>query len=154
MKRDTDMTTPAMNALRFIEILQSYGANSARWPATEREAMHAFAAKFDDAQTLLSEQARLDAMLDTAVAPPPSAFLRARILGKAKPVFGAANDRLPYRAIAAMLLVGIFTGIAAGQFMPAQMQTEATDIYVQSEYITDYDWLGETFDLSPSAGGQ
>ena len=146
-----------MNALRFIEILQSYGSHPARWPDDERAAMQDFADKFDDAQALLDEQALLDAALDTQTAPAPSEFLRARIMaGAAVPNAApkAANDRMPWRSVAAMLLVGIFTGVAAGQYTAgAEDMTGPADMLAESSYEADYDWLGETFDLDDAAGG-
>lgn len=152
MKRD-----PIMNTLRFIEILQSYGASPARWPVSEREAMNAFAGKFSDAQTLLNEQAQLDAVLDLHIAPAPSEFLRARILGaaaKSAAIPKAANDRLPWRSVAAMLMIGIFTGLAAGQFAsPAQTDTGAAEMLADNSYSDDYDWLGDTFDIDDTSGG-
>ncbi len=146
------MTQPSeteMNTLRFIEILQSYGANPDRWPASEQAEMGVFAAKFDDARTLLAEQAAIDTALDTQAAPPPSEFLRARIMSGAAPLQTSApkpaNDRLPYRAIAAMLLVGIFTGVAAAQFSPpastADMLAQADYTDIDADY---YDWLGDS----------
>jgi len=149
-----------MNTLRFIEILQSYGAAPARWPADERAAMQAFADKFEDARTLLTEQAALDAALDTQTAPAPSEFLRARILASADKsaaspavVLSAANDRLPWKSVAAMLMVGIFTGLVAGDFTPADETQGAAEMIAENDVYADYDWLGETFDLNPDAGG-
>ena len=149
-----------MNTLRFIEILQSYGAAPARWPADERAAMQAFADKFEDARTLLAEQAALDAALNTQIAPAPSEFLRARILASAGKSAGApqaapkaANDRLPWKSVAAMLMVGIFTGLAAGQVTPADETQGAAEMIAQNDVYADYDWLGETFDLNADAGG-
>ncbi len=133
-----------MNTLRFIEIIQSYGGAQGKWPAEEREAALAFAASHEDARALLTEAQALDSQLNLAIAPDPSAALRGQILARAKPM-AAANDALPYRAIAATLLAGVFLGLISGQFnQSAESASESfSDLMASAEFDSqsDYSWI-------------
>jgi hypothetical protein len=133
-----------MNTLRFIEIVQSYGGASDKWPAAEREAAGAFAARHEDARALLAEARALDARLNLAIAPVPSADLRARIITRAEPC-APANDALPYRAIAATLLAGVFLGLMGGQFNQ-NVETAPenfSDLMASAEFSADYSWVDQ-----------
>lgn len=143
---ETKMTSQ-MTSLRFIQLLESYGAQPARWPQDERDSAMAFAQKFEDAKTLLSEAGTLDAALSDNVAPAPSDILKARILRSAQAETTAPDitvtskaKSLPLRAIAATLLVGIFVGLGSGYLSP-QTSEDAPALYAEHAY----DWLDEVF---------
>jgi hypothetical protein len=63
---------------RFRALVESYGADPARWPESEREAMRELASS-DAARAFLAEQRRLDAWLDDAPDVAPSANLLRRV---------------------------------------------------------------------------
>jgi hypothetical protein len=68
-----------MTLERFEELIAAYGADSARWPHEERAAMGQALETSADAAAILARAARLDAALDTRLAP-ASSDLEARIL--------------------------------------------------------------------------
>jgi hypothetical protein len=73
-----------MTERRFNSLISAHGADPARWPAAERDAGRAWAARHPTARRALEAEARLDALLDRA-APPPmteaaSAALADRIM--------------------------------------------------------------------------
>jgi len=80
----TQPDTFQMTTLRFIQLLESYGAKPNRWPQGERGSAMVFAEKFEDAQVLLSEAQALDAVLNSYKAPAPSDLLQARVLKRAQ----------------------------------------------------------------------
>lgn len=135
-----------MNALRFVQIVESYGANSARWPADEREAALEFASRHPTGQMLMDEASQLDELLSTVMPPTPSELLRARILkkaGESAPEYKPANDRLPFRALAATLLVSACIGfLSRGFILPSSNPQGDIEIATNSlELETDYAWL-------------
>ncbi len=71
---------------RFGEILDAYGAEPQRWPVAEREAALALLARSAPARQQQASAAALDAFLDRADVPAPSADLKSRALAA-----GAAN---------------------------------------------------------------
>ena len=136
-----------MTSLRFIQLLESYGAQPNHWPSEERAAALAFAEKFEDAKTLLSETQALDVALNASIPPAPSDLLRARVLKRAQTQATAPqaarvsrSTLLPFRAIAATLLVGVFVGISSGYLSPQNSEDTQT-LYAEQSY----DWLDEVF---------
>ena len=69
---------------RFQQILDSYGSNADRWPATEREAALALLRTSPDAQKLCGEAGDLDRILDLAESPEPTPALATRIVAAAR----------------------------------------------------------------------
>ncbi|MBI1239102.1 MAG: hypothetical protein GC199_07135 [Alphaproteobacteria bacterium] len=65
---------------RLTELLDAYGAASARWPAAERADALALIEKSPEAQALVAEATALDDALSGIPAVPVSPALRARIL--------------------------------------------------------------------------
>ncbi|HKQ69579.1 MAG TPA: hypothetical protein VJT73_09580 [Polyangiaceae bacterium] len=65
-----EMTEP-----RFRELLQAYGADFTRWPASLREAAEAFAVARPASATWVDEQRAVDRLLDDAPALDPSPAL-------------------------------------------------------------------------------
>lgn len=104
-----------MTQERFIEILEAYGADPARWPEAEREAADAYARAHPD---LVADALAVEAALDSALGPADaetSALLEARIM---KSVPAPAAGRMPaWRiagAIAAAVLVAVSVGMGTG----------------------------------------
>ena len=58
------MKTVTLSADRFKAMIDAYGADSARWPAAEREAALRFAAEDARAEAWLEEARALDRLLD------------------------------------------------------------------------------------------
>ena len=122
---------------RLIEILEAYGADPTRWPADERAAARAFAAKDPRAADALTEARRLDDLLDTYDPGTDASAARVRsALEKAIPHVPSATA-IPFlaawstwqraAALAAVLMFGIATGMVTSAVSPAAPGTE-TDI--------------------------
>jgi len=75
--------TPPMTMERLIELLDAYGARSEQWPFGERAAALALLRHSAEARARRDEAARLDTVLDQAVAPAASPELLARVLATA-----------------------------------------------------------------------
>lgn len=103
-----------MTQERFLEILEAYGADPARWPEAEREAAQAYADAHPElvAQAIETER-ELDALLGPAEAE-VSPLLEARILRHAPQPRPAvfANWRLT-GAVAAAVLVAVTIGFGS-----------------------------------------
>lgn len=69
-----------MSLERFRKLLDCYGAESARWPAEEREAALLLAEASKEARRLREDARRLDFFLDRSVSPRPSAELIGRVM--------------------------------------------------------------------------
>lgn len=142
-----------MNSLRFIQVLESYGADPQRWPASQRCAISAFCARFDDAQSLRQEAQALDSWLNLACAPEPSDLLKARILKRAEPLPQLSVSlwqALPLRAVAASLIAGVCIGmsstyISAPQTVYLDANTQPSTSVTDSSETQTYAWLNETF---------
>ena len=108
---------------RLSRLLDSYGADPARWPDDRRQAALQYLGRSTEARALRDEAARLDATLDRAVAPAPAPELMAEILAAAterKPPFWAV-PLWPFGPIwkpVSALAAAAMLGIAAGSFVP------------------------------------
>lgn len=71
---------------RLEEVLDTFGADPARWPVSERAALEALAETQDQARRLIGEAQALERVMDSAPALKASDALKARI------VAAAAND--------------------------------------------------------------
>jgi hypothetical protein len=69
-----------MTLERLREIVEAYGASPARWPQAERLAAEGLASSSREAQALVADAARFDALLDMAPAEAPSAALTERLM--------------------------------------------------------------------------
>ncbi len=107
---------------RLQAVLASYGADPARWPRADRDALKHF---LDHAGDDLTEAAAIDRMLDLAPAPPVPAGLETRMLSRLNrdvrttvvPFARPASKRAPswpWAAVplAASLALGIYLGAA------------------------------------------
>lgn len=101
-----------MDKSRFAAIIGAYGADPRRWPADERAAAEAFAAR---EHVDLCEARTVDALLDAAPPPSPhSDLLEARILAARR-----SPARLnPAWALAACMIGGVLIGYGAGLRAP------------------------------------
>ncbi len=152
--RDTHKETQ-MNAFGFIKTVESYGGSPARWPEQTRKPALEFAATHPTAKLIHDKARALDAALDTVIAPLASESLSARIMKAVRDtqitqIVKIANDRLPYRAMAATLLISGFLGFM-GAGLP-QMGTSTayaapldTNIEINSidEHIS-YAWIEDS----------
>jgi hypothetical protein len=112
-----------MTIERLRDILDAYGADPLRWPAGERIAAQAFAAREPRAAALVAEAAMLDGLLDAVPAQAPSAALTARVLAarpKVSRLRALWNDLFPgtplwrpAAGLAAALVLGIGVQAAA-----------------------------------------
>jgi hypothetical protein len=109
-----------MNRERFEHLLEAYGADFARWPASERAAAAAYAAQHagEIAPALVAARA-LDAALDAVRgAAPDAAGLSQRVLAAA-PVRSPGLDRRAGWALAACAVFGAALGYGGGLMAPA-----------------------------------
>lgn len=134
-----------MTEERFLQMVEAYGSDPARWPLEERGRMQAFAERHRDIANLaLREEVLLDAMLDHArPGQAPGELLERRILSRFPAQTSAPRWQIPV-AVAAALLVGAFIGFASGALTVTDT-VEATlyaDAYtgLEDSWI---DWLGD-----------
>ncbi|MCK4866992.1 MAG: hypothetical protein KAT39_02995 [Alphaproteobacteria bacterium] len=111
-----------MNLARLAEILDAYGADARRWPASERVAAEALIAESTEAVALREAAAALDSLMDASVAPVPSPELMARVLAAREPGANAGWFAIlwpfgpvwqPVSAMAAAAVLGIAIGAVA-----------------------------------------
>lgn len=103
-----------MTQERFLEILEAYGADPARWPEAEREAAQAYADAHPElvAQAIETER-QLDALLGTAEAE-VSPLLEARILRQAPQLKPTVFEHWRLTgAVAAAVLVAVTIGFGS-----------------------------------------
>lgn len=100
-------------------LLDSYGADPARWPAERRQAALQYLEGSAEARALRDEAASLDAALDQAAAPAPAPELMAAILTAATaprprfwavPIWPFGPAWKPVSALAAAAILGIVAG--------------------------------------------
>lgn len=118
--------TETITTERVFELIETYGAEAGAWPDDERDAALArLAADPDLFATAMSEARALDALLDAAPLPEPSADLSEQIIAQAPRATAPSNlfdrartllfpqgARWPAGAALASLLMGIFGGYA------------------------------------------
>lgn len=68
-----------MNIKRFTQIIEAYGADSHRWPESERQAALALLATSIEAQQLVQQASVLDNFLDTVAVTSPTLQLQQSI---------------------------------------------------------------------------
>lgn len=127
-----------MTQERFIEILEAYGADPARWPEAEREAAEAYARAHPD---LVADALAIEAELDAALGPAEveaSALLEARIMkSMPRPATGGLPSWRIAGAVAAALLVAVSVGMGTG-FMTGSGDDEG--FYYDEFAGLDEDW--------------
>ena len=109
-----------MDRTRFDQLLEAYGADFMRWPASERAAGAAYAAAHAEEVAEVVRQARaLDAALDAMrEAAPDVSAVSARVLAAA-PRSQAGFDRRAGWALAACAVFGVLLGYGGGMLAPA-----------------------------------
>ncbi len=75
---------------RLEGVLDTFGADSRRWPGAERRTLEALIEKNADARRLLGEASAMARLMDAAPAPEASAALKSRIVAAA--IRGAGRD--------------------------------------------------------------
>lgn len=146
-----------MTLLEFTELVETYGADSARWPEDRRSIALAFMQSHKaECEPILAEEARLDGLLDGARLSPGTDILKARILSSIEaPVVETAETSQPrgrvisfgHKAIAAMMLVSFSMGFAGASVMKLPGQdtemVSVTDDNISNEWAE----LADDFDL-------
>ncbi len=149
-----------MTLIEFTELVETYGADSARWPDDLREAASLFMqANKADCDAILVDEARLDSLLEGARLNPGTDMLKARILSsiEAPVAQSTSTETAPargrvfsfgHKAIAAMMLLSFSLGFAGASVLKLPGQDNITDDYVTTEWAEladDYD-LGDIYD--------
>ncbi|MGF1626487.1 MAG: hypothetical protein ACFCVH_16520 [Alphaproteobacteria bacterium] len=141
-----------MDQAAFQALLDTHGADPARWPERERTAATALAAHSPEAAAALATARRLDAMLVGGLATEAGASLRNRITAGAT----RAPERTPVRtssepgwlaAVLAPWRLGTATAAAASIALGMMVGLEASIATVLDPEIT------ETMDLAALAYG-
>lgn len=115
-------------------LLESYGADSERWPADRRQAALQYLEGSAEARALCEEAAGLDAALDRAAAPAPAPELMSAILAAATaraprfwaaPIWPFGPAWKPVSALAAAAILGIVAGSQVpGSFASSEQAIE------------------------------
>jgi hypothetical protein len=116
-----------MDRQRFLTIVEAYGAEPRRWPASERDAALALASADAEAAAALAEAQALEAVLDANVPPQPSAATRRRILEAAPRRRRSALDLGWWISGAGLAAAGV-----AGVVFGTTLSTSAGDPQVQA----------------------
>ncbi len=133
-----------MKAERLHELADAYGADLRRWPASERAFAESLIAADPSLKAVLDEAAAMDALLDAAPRPVPSAALTARILAAAP----RANSRLG-KAIwylgagwAAAACAGVVAGVGLTTHLTADARADAVLYQSSLTGVDDTELLG------------
>lgn len=133
-----------MKAERLHELADAYGADLRRWPASERAFAESLIAADPSLKAVLDQAAALDALLDAAPRPVPSAALTARILAAAP----RSNSRLR-KAIwylgagwAAAACAGVVAGVGLTTHLTADARADAVLYQSSLTGVDDTELLG------------
>lgn len=128
-----------MDRQRFEQLLETYGADMRRWPATECSAAASFLARSGgEAAEALHAARALDAALNHARGAPDTAALEARILAAATPPRQVFDMRAAL-ALAACAVFGVLLGYGGGRLAPVADQDES---YFEAAFAAP---LGDAF---------
>lgn len=152
---------------RFDEVLSVYGADMARWPARERDALAALARDDVAAARMVSEAAALDKVLAFAPGGKASNALKNRIVaaavadgareakvvpmsaarGNGRKGFGSGRETVwSATAMAACFALGLYLGVAGtgSDALGAALDIASADITVEEadsiDFLTDSDY--------------
>jgi hypothetical protein len=116
-----------MDRERFLHLLDAYGADFRRWPASERKSAAAFALQFGRDMPELAQARALDRALDLARGADAGVAdrLAARILARAPQAVQWGMDRRAMFALAACAVFGVALGFGGGMFAPPAVDQEA-----------------------------
>jgi anti-sigma factor RsiW len=133
-----------MKAERLHELADAYGADLRRWPASERAFAESLIAADPSLKAVLDQAAALDALLDAAPRPVPSAALTARILAaapRAKNRLGKANWFLG-AGWAAAACAGVVAGVGLTTHLTADARADAVIYQSSLTGVDDTELLG------------
>ena len=130
---------------RFMQILECYGADPQRWPASERANAMAFAEQNSErVDVAISLEAELDSMLGGSEIA-PSDLLRQKILRQLPTPTPAPTRVWGWRApaaAAAAVMIAVALGFAGGAATTPMDDAEALYADAFSGFDEDYvDWL-------------
>ncbi len=143
-----------MNADRFEQLIDAYGARPERWPPAERAAAEQWLAATPDALARWDEARTLDEALDAWTAPTPSAALRERILATApRPRRQPAPARIWWAGIglAAACAMGMVVGANLADVGLAPAATTAAATGAMATSGDSLSVFGSTLDLGKSS---
>jgi hypothetical protein len=144
-----------MNAERFEQLLDAYGASPGRWPQGERAAAEAFAAASPDAAARLEAARALDGALDAWKLDAGSAILRERITaGAPKPRLVRSPPRRVWWAgagLAAACAMGMVVGANAVSLGLLAAPTTADPIGAALTSSDNLSVFGTTLDLGKTS---
>lgn len=135
-----------MKAERLHELADAYGADLRRWPASERAFAESLLAADPSLKAVLDEAATLDALLNAAPAPVPSAALTARILAAApkRKVRGRLGKAVWYLGAgwAAAACAGVVAGVGLTTHLTADARADAVLYQSSLTGVDDTEVLG------------
>lgn len=117
-----------MTPARLETLLDAYGADAAHWPDAERADALALLARSPEAQRMLAEARRLDALLATANVPAPADGLGDAIVGAMPGVRRSRVVRIALRAaapLAAAAAIALWVGRGTFEAPPADLSADA-----------------------------
>ncbi|SDQ49010.1 hypothetical protein [Brevundimonas sp. 374] len=133
-----------MKAERLHELADAYGADLRRWPASERAFAESLIAADPSLKAVLDEAAALDALLDAAPRPVPSAALTARILAAAPRAKNRLDKAIWYLGAgwAAAACAGVIAGVGLTTHLTADARADAVLYQSSLTSVDDTELLG------------
>lgn len=135
-----------MKAERLHELADAYGADLRRWPASERAFAESLLAADPSLKAVLDEAATLDALLNAAPAPVPSAALTARLLAAApqRKARGRLGRAVWYLGAgwAAAACAGVVAGVGLTTHLSADARADAVLYQSSLTGVDDTEVLG------------
>ncbi|ASE38871.1 hypothetical protein [Brevundimonas vesicularis] len=133
-----------MKAERLHELADAYGADLRRWPASERAFAESLIAADPSLKAVLDQAAALDALLDVAPRPVPSAALAARILAAAPRAKSRLGKAIWYLGAgwAAAACAGVVAGVGLTTHLTADARADAVLYQSSLTGVDDTELLG------------
>ncbi|KJV38369.1 hypothetical protein [Brevundimonas sp. KM4] len=133
-----------MKAERLHELADAYGADLRRWPASERAFAESLIAADPSLKAVLDQAAALDALLDAAPRPVPSAALTARILAAAPQAKSRLGKAIWYLGAgwAAAACAGVVAGVGLTTHLTADARADAVLYQSSLTGVDDTELLG------------
>ncbi|WOB79380.1 hypothetical protein [Brevundimonas nasdae] len=133
-----------MKAERLHELADAYGADLRRWPASERAFAESLIAADPSLKAVLDQAAALDALLDAAPRPVPSAALTARILAAAPLAKSRLGKAIWYLGAgwAAAACAGVVAGVGLTTHLTADARADAVLYQSSLTGVDDTELLG------------
>lgn len=141
-----------MDQNRFQALAQAWGGDMRRWPESERAGAETFrVADPARAAAILAEAGAIDAWLDAAPPPQPSAALRDRVVAAAagtvglkprRPLFARPAAWLSGAGWAASCAAGVMVGLQVTQQVHADLQADSVLYQASIPAYDDEEVLG------------